>query len=311
MNLLKLADLRIAVAVVAALALATACGSSAGERDKSDLVKPNIPSVARDQRVVTSGLAMPRADAGLAAGSEVEPDLEPALPTTFRGLMRSGKKLARSGRAADALRAFESAAANNKRASSPRIEMARLRISQKNYRRARTHAEVAVRLAPRSSYAWNTLGRVELGEGNREAAITSFERSTEENADNSYAWNNLGYTLMLESRWDEAITALEQATSGNRPTKYMWNNLGMAYEHEDRLGEARAAYRQAATAGSRRAQQSLGRLRGVKTIKIEKTNPDASDPVESASTTDTSSGKNATLSEDEAEQTDAEDVLGC
>ena len=50
MNLRKLIDLRTAVAVVCALGLAAACGSSDGERSKRKTPKPNLPSIALDDR---------------------------------------------------------------------------------------------------------------------------------------------------------------------------------------------------------------------------------------------------------------------
>jgi tetratricopeptide (TPR) repeat protein len=139
-------------------------------------------------------------------------------------------------------------------------ELARLHIAANHVRKARKHAERATELAPKSSGAWNTLGRVELLDKDYEEAIASFQMAIETNDQNSYAWNNLGLALSLDKQWDEAVEALETAVELDKVEPYMWNNLGMAYEHVDRLEDARDAYRDGAKAGSEAAKENLERL---------------------------------------------------
>ncbi len=267
-----------AIVAAVAMSLVFAC---AGESSNSDtgrraeqrrhhITKP-LPSVIDDRPSMTA--PAPVVAAVVAPVVAVEP--EPAK--SYAELLRDGKKLARAGELDDALQALTSASELKPKAATPRIEIARALISLGRSAEARAHAEAAVAILPDSSYAWNTLGRVELSEGNVAAAITSFERAAEENADNSYAWNNLGFALIGLERYEEAVTALEMATSGSKPRAYMWNNLGMAYEHLDRLVEARAAYRQGADSGSDKAEISLARLEGVVSLEAVSVAPEEED----------------------------------
>lgn len=127
-------------------------------------------------------------------------------------------------------------------------------------------ANVAVLKMPKRSAAWNTLGRVQLQLGKRKDAIASFEKAIELNPLSSYAQNNLGLALIHDKRYDEAVDALLEAVELEPVEGYMWNNLGMAYEQLDRLEEARDAYAKAVELESDRAQGSLARLKGVKSV---------------------------------------------
>ena len=127
-------------------------------------------------------------------------------------------------------------------------------------------AKLAVGKMPKRSAAWNTLGRVQLEMGRREEALGSFEKAIELNPRNSFAHNNMGLALIYDGRYDEAVDELEQAVELQPVEGYMWNNLGIAYEHLDRLELARDAYGKAAEMDSEKAQESLARLEGVKTV---------------------------------------------
>jgi len=132
--------------------------------------------------------------------------------------------------------------------------------------RALKLATTAVEHSPKRSAAWNALGRAQLQMGKRKNAITSFEKSVELNPRNSYAQNNLGLALIYDGRYDDAVDALEEAVQLEPVEGYMWNNLGMAYEHLDRLEEARDAYHKAVEMDSNHAEESLARLKGVKSV---------------------------------------------
>jgi Flp pilus assembly protein TadD len=127
-------------------------------------------------------------------------------------------------------------------------------------------AKRAVKIAPKRSAAWNTLGRVQLARGERKQARASFEKAVELNPKSSWAQNNLGLTLIYEGKYEDALEALESATDLEPVEPYMWNNLGMAYEHLDRLEEARDAYQKAVELESERAGENLARLEGVKSV---------------------------------------------
>ena len=129
-------------------------------------------------------------------------------------------------------------------------------------------AKKATKLSPKSSAAWNTLGRVERSRYRYDQAREAFSTAIDLNEDNIYAWNNLGLTLLELGLFQEAVNALEEATSRGKPSGYMWNNLGIAYEHLDMLDEARVAYEQGGVAGSVAAKASRKRLEGVNTIHL-------------------------------------------
>src|SRR4029078_2044920 len=75
------------------------------------------------------------------------------------------------------------------------LAAARKLLDDKQYDKALTLANIAVKRMPKRSGAWNTLGRVQLQMGKRKDAIGSFEKAVDLNPKNSYARNNLGLAL--------------------------------------------------------------------------------------------------------------------
>ncbi len=146
-------------------------------------------------------------------------------------------------------------------------------------------AKVAVLRTPKRSGAWNVLGRAQLVLGKRKDAIASFEKAVELNPESSYARNNLGLALIYDKRFEEAVDSLEQAVELEPVEAYMWNNLGMAYEQLDRLDDARDAYDKAVAMDSDRAESSLSRLKGVKSV-IRTAKADGPMRVDTAAPTD-------------------------
>ena len=253
-----------------AFALTAACGASddASKNDRPKELGIELPSAVANpsETAMTAPVPLqqpPAAAPAKPAGAQVPAPEPTPTPTTYRELMAQGKRAYAGGDYDDALEMFAAASAKHRTSATARIEIARTLLGMGRVAKARDHAEAGIELAPSSSYAWNTLGRIELAEGSRAAAVASFERSVELDNDNSYAWNNLGLTVLQLERYEDAVGALEAATSGANPKAYMWNNLGMAYEHLDRIVEARAAYRQAADDGSSKGAASLERLEGV------------------------------------------------
>ena len=266
--MIKVPSLRRALATcLAPLAIAglVACGGKKEEKKAESFP----PSVTAPSDNVTSTLPAP--DVVAEPEPAVEPD-EPVsepevVPTDYAGFIAAGKAKLAAGDSAKALEMFTKAS-ELKDYAYPKIQMARALLQMGDHDNARVHAEKAVDMDATSSFAWNTLGRVELAAGDSEAAITSFEHAVNNDETNSYAWNNLGFALINLERWQEAAEALENATSSAKPKAYMFNNLAIAYEHLDMLDEARAAYRSASELGSEKAGASLIRLEGVKSIKV-------------------------------------------
>ena len=192
------------------------------------------------------------------------------LPTKFDELITAGKGLAAKEKFGDAKEMFEAAIKLDKKKAEPHIELARMYIAMDERGLAMTHANKAVKLAPLSSQAWNTLGRAELNRKDYEGAILAFTSAVELNRDNAFAWNNLGYTELLLKRYEDAAEHLTEATEKKDATGFMFNNLGTALEHLDRVDEARLAYEAGGKLGSQPAVSSRKRLEGVKSIAIVK-----------------------------------------
>jgi len=235
-------------------------GCSDQKKPERTSSKAPIPSIVDDKPAMTniSAPAIPVPEVAIAAAVDTQPvAAEAVLPEAFAELVAMGKS---SDDVELAMRALAAAREQRPRSVIPDIESARVMLRAGRLSEARGFAESAIEMDSKSSYAWNTMGRLELMEDNLDAAVASFERAAEENEDNSFAWNNLGLTLMRLERVPEAVSALERATSGGKPTEYMWNNLGMAYELANRPELAVSAYRQGVSLGSARAEANLERL---------------------------------------------------
>lgn len=269
---------RALVASLAALAIAGLAAGCGGKKENKK-AESFPPSVTSPKSTVTNTVkpeVIPEPDP-VPEPEPVAPIAEPeVMPTTYSGFITAGKAKLAAGDSAAALEMF-TRANELKDYAYPKIQMARALLQMGEHDKARVHAEKAVDMDGTSSFAWNTLGRVELAAGNSEAAVTSFEHAVDNDETNSYAWNNLGFALINLERWQEAAEALENATSSAKPKAYMFNNLAIAYEHLDMLDDARAAYRQASEMGSEKAGASLIRLEGVETIAVPEADVDKAD----------------------------------
>jgi len=188
------------------------------------------------------------------------------LPTKYDDALDEGKRLAAQGDGVGARELFEAAAKLDRKAAAPHVELARLFIASGDRGLAMAAANKAVKLAPASSQAWNTLGRAELARFGYDGAIAAFTKATELDTDNVWAWNNLGFTQLAQKHYAEAVEALARATNCAGATGYMWNNLGTAYEQLGQLDEARAAFAAGGKLGSGPALASAKRLVGVTAI---------------------------------------------
>ncbi len=187
-------------------------------------------------------------------------------PKTLSECMSRGKELAAKGDHVRARELFEAGARLDRKHADPVVELARSYIATGDKALAVRHATKAVKLAPESSHAYNTLGRAELLRHDYDAAIVAFRQATELDGDNVWAWNNLGLVYLTLKDYREAANALSEATSRKGVEGYMWNNLGLAYEQLDELDDARDAFDEGAKLGSAVAKASRTRLEGVDTV---------------------------------------------
>ena len=192
------------------------------------------------------------------------------LPGKFGECISLGKEYAAKGEHDKARELFEAALALDKKQASPYIELARSFIGTNDKGLALKHANKGVKLAPESSYAYNTLGRAELLRHDYDKAIEAFSKATELDATTAWAWNNLGLVYLTLEQYEDAVAALTEATSQKGATGFMYNNLGLAHEQLDQLDEARVAFESGGKLGSSEAAASRKRLEGVKSIIVMK-----------------------------------------
>ncbi|MCP4449527.1 MAG: tetratricopeptide repeat protein [Myxococcales bacterium] len=267
----KFSKITKSILITTLLAMA-ACLNGESKVEGQQSATPSFPESAsrQDTGGMTAVLpaASPMSTPMQEDAEEPAPMVEPIMPEPqkFSEWMQRGRTRFESQDLEGAASDYRAAVEERPGAQRAQIQLARTLLSMGNSGEARVHAELALEIDGSSSFAWNTMGRVELAKRENEAAIASFERATEEDADNSYAWNNLGFVLIEEGLYEEAVDALEEATTGGTPKSYMWNNLGMAYEHQDQIEFARAAYRQAGNAGSAKALANFQRLEGVDSL---------------------------------------------
>jgi tetratricopeptide (TPR) repeat protein len=110
-------------------------------------------------------------------------------------------------------------------------------------------AEKAVRLAPASPSAANTLGTLLAAAGKLDAARRWYERSLTLDPGAPYALNNLCYTSIMQRRAD-AVDTCERATVADPGSQVVRNNLALAYAARGDLERARSTFEPAGQAAS-------------------------------------------------------------
>lgn len=250
--------------------VAAACGDSpsANDNKRIDVTLPT-PDAAPQ---VGFGSGAPVGLVENKAAKEL-PAVEHYIPAKYAECMSLGKSMLDKGEHVRARELFEAAAKLDRKAAMPHVELARSYIATSARALAIRHAAKAVKLAPESSLAYNTLGRAELLRHDYDAAVIAFRQATELDAGNVWAWNNLGLVYMTKKDHVEAVNALLMATEGKGVESYMWNNLGLAYEQLDKLDEARDAFDSGAKLGSVAAKASRKRLDGVDSVRIARKGP--------------------------------------
>jgi predicted Zn-dependent protease len=256
--------------IVFALVIAACGGDAKTTPNKIEVAVPHDAAVEIKQPGFGSAAANDNKGV-VVEPKAVAPEVAVAIPTSFAECMKLGKELAAKKNHVHARELFEAAAKLDRKASAPHVELARSYIDKAERALAIRHAKKAVKLAPESSQAYNTLGRAELLRHDYDGAELAFRQATELDKDNVWAWNNLGLVYLTQKNYQEAVNALVEATSKKGVEAYMWNNLGSAYEQLDQLDDARDAFDSGAKLGSVAAKESRKRLDGVDSIKIART----------------------------------------
>ncbi len=260
--------------IVFALVIAACGGDTTPTPNKIEVAVP------RDAAVEKPGFGSGVAETNVVENKAAKelPAVEHWIPSTFAECMKLGKELAAKKDHGRARELFEAAAKLDRKAAAPHVELARSAIDKAERALAIRHAKKAVKLAPDSSQAYNTLGRAELLRHDYDGAELAFRQATELDPANVWAWNNLGLVYLTQKNYQEAVNALVEATSHKGVEAYMWNNLGAAYEQLDQLDDARDAFDSGAKLGSVAAKESRKRLDGVESIKIARTDSKVKEP---------------------------------
>jgi tetratricopeptide (TPR) repeat protein len=170
-------SMKVVLGCSAMLFLASACGSKS-DKTQPEPVKASAPikSAVLDEKPAMVNIAPPDVSPkSLPVETETTPAVE--IPENFSGLIKGGKSLSASGNVDDALDYFARAGELRPNSNRPDIESARTLLTIGRSKDAREFVESALEKDEESSYAWNTLGRVELLEGNLEEAVAAFERA--------------------------------------------------------------------------------------------------------------------------------------
>jgi len=117
-------------------------------------------------------------------------------------------------------------------------------IDQGNYQKAESVLTKAVKIFPKSSWAYKNLGRALFSQKRYKEAEVFFLQAVQLNPDSKGAHYLLGLTLQNQERYSEAEAAYRQAIRLDPNYSDAYNNLGAMLSQQGREIEAEAAYRQ-------------------------------------------------------------------
>ncbi|HMG54708.1 MAG TPA: hypothetical protein VK601_14525, partial [Kofleriaceae bacterium] len=160
----------------ALIALPACSGDRAAHPPGAALAERIAPpaSIAAAAPAAPEAAPVPASPEAAPAAAVVAP---PVAPATYADAIAQGKAAAAGGDRARARQLFEAAVKLDRRAAEPHIELARLFIADGERGMAIAAAHQAVKRAPDSSPAYNTLGRAELARFNYDAAVAAFVRA--------------------------------------------------------------------------------------------------------------------------------------
>ncbi len=118
------------------------------------------------------------------------------------------------------------------------VNLARVRIEQKQYEEALEPIRVAIELDPTNGNAYRVQGRAAHSLGLIEEAIDAYHNALTWNGTDAWSLNNLGLIYIEGERFEEALPPLAKAVSIDNGVAVFQNNLAVALE---RTGHAALA----------------------------------------------------------------------
>ena len=135
------------------------------------------------------------------------------------GAYERGLEEFRGGRPEAARAAFEEAARDHRDDARPHIFLARIAREQRDFARARSELETAIRLDPENAVALREMGSLLFSVGNFELARSFYVRALTENSADRTSMGYLGCSLARLGRYQEAMTWIQLIASWNRPSR--------------------------------------------------------------------------------------------
>jgi tetratricopeptide (TPR) repeat protein len=194
-------------------------------------------------------------------------------PKSGRGQFMLGMSAWKANDLAKAEQAFDAALAIDPNHVKSLMNLARVRIEQKQSDEAIALLTRADSVQPGTGEVHRLMGRAYHVQRKPDEAIEAYRHAIELDGQDAWAMNNLGLILLEQEQAEEALPLLTKAVALRRDTPAFYNNLGMALEHTGRFKAAAAAYEDALTADAAydRARQNLARVEAVKTFDEEPT----------------------------------------
>jgi tetratricopeptide (TPR) repeat protein len=187
-------------------------------------------------------------------------------PENAWGHFMFGLSASKSGDAAKAEKAFETALTIDPDHVKSLVNLSRVLIDQKRYDDALDKLMHAGDLQPDSNEVYRLMGRAYHAQGQTDEGVNAYRRAIELDEKDAWSMNNLGLLFLETRRAGDALPLLAKAVELKKDVAAFHNNLGMALEHTGRFGAAATAYAGALTAdpGYDKAKQNLARVEAVK-----------------------------------------------
>jgi tetratricopeptide (TPR) repeat protein len=164
---------------------------------------------------------------------------------TVDELCQRARKLLKSGRAQDALVAFEEARQMSDLDADIHEGLANTHCQLKDYEAAARHFETATRLDPRRGACWINLGAVYNRLANYPKAVEVLRRAVQIDRKSSIGFYNLGVAYKNVKQWAMAIPAYREAIRIDPTMADAHLNLGNVYLEQGNLPQAEAQYKKA------------------------------------------------------------------
>lgn len=141
----------------------------------------------------------------------------------------------------------------------------RVAVFDKQYDRAISLLERAIRLDPSDALAYNALGVVWLEQANYTRALAAFDDAIRRAPQWAYAWHNRALAYTQAGNYSSAIRAYRHAMEVAPRYSYLPYNLGVLYQTLNRRKDAELSYRKAMELAPNRAEpyNALGTLRAA------------------------------------------------